>query len=45
MLLIELLLTFRRDVVVTGVCRMNEVNPRPSRLWVTVFGRVYRLGM
>jgi len=32
MLLIELLLTFRRDVVVSGVCRMNEVNPRPSRL-------------
>jgi len=35
-------------VVVTGVRRTNEVNPRPARLAhgrVTVFGRVYRLGM
>jgi len=31
-----------------GVRRMNEVNPRRARLvlgWVTVFGRVYHLGM
>jgi len=38
----------RRGVVVSGVRRMNEVNPRRARLvlgWVTVFGRVYRLGM
>ena len=35
-------------VVVSGVRRMNEVNPRRARLvpgWVTVFGRVYHLGM
>ena len=35
-------------VVVSGVRRMNEVNARRARLvpgWVTVFGRVYRLGM
>ena len=35
-------------VVVSGVRRMNEVNARRSRLvpgWVTVFGRVYHLGM
>jgi len=39
---------WRRGVVVSGVCRMNEVNARRARLvpgWVTVFGRVYRLGM
>jgi len=33
---------------VSGVRRMNEVNPRRARLvlgWVTVFGRVYHLGM
>jgi len=38
----------RRCVVVSGVRRMNEVNARRARLvpgWVTVFGRVYRLGM
>jgi len=38
----------RADVVVSGVRRMNEVNPRRARLvlgWVTVFGRVYCLGM
>jgi len=38
----------RRGVVVSGVRRMNEVNPRRARLvlgWVTVFGRVYHLGM
>ena len=38
----------RRGVVVSGVRRMNEVNPRPTRLvpgWVTVFGRVCHLGM
>jgi len=37
-----------RGVVVSSVCRMNEVNPRRARLvlgWVTVFGRVYYLGM
>jgi len=37
-----------RGVVVSGVCRMNEVNARRARLvpgWVTVFGRVYHLGM
>ena len=37
------------DVVVSGVCRMNEVNARlRARLvpgWVPVFGRVYHLGM
>ena len=35
-------------VVVSGVRRMNEVNPCRARLvlgWVTVFGRVYHLGM
>ena len=35
-------------VVVSGVIRMNEVNARRARLvpgWVTVFGRVYHLGM
>jgi len=39
---------WRRGIVVSGVCRMNEVNARRARLvpgWVTVFGRVYRLGM
>ena len=38
----------RRGVVVSGVRRMNEVNPRRAQLvpgWVTVFGRVYHLGM
>ena len=39
-----------RGVVVSGVRRMNEVNARPARLalvlrWMTVFGRVYHLGM
>jgi len=37
---------WRRGVVVSGVHRMNEVNPRLARLvpaWVTVFGRIYRL--
>ena len=37
-----------RGVVVSGVRRMNEVNPRRARLVlgsVTVFGRVYHLGM
>ena len=36
------------SVVVSGVRRMNEVNARRARLvpgWVTVFGRVYHLGM
>ena len=39
---------WRRGVVVSGVGRMNEVNARRARLlpgWVTVFGRVYHLGM
>ena len=39
---------WRRGVVVSGVRRMNEVNARRARLlpgWVTVFGRVYPLGM
>jgi len=39
---------WRRGVVVSGVRRMNEVNARRDRLlpgWVTVFGRVYHLGM
>jgi len=36
---------WRSGVVVSGVRRMNEVNPRRARLvpgWVTVFGRVYQ---
>jgi len=39
---------WRRGAVVSGVRRMNEVNARPARLvlgWVTVFRRVYHLGM
>ena len=39
---------WRRGVVVSGVRRMNEVNACRARLvpgWVTVFGRVYHLGM
>jgi len=35
-------------VVVSGVRRKNQVNRRRARLvlgWVTVFGRVYRLGI
>ena len=39
---------WRRGVVGSGVRRMNEVNARRARLvpgWVTVFGRVYHLGM
>jgi len=38
----------RRGVMVSGVRRMNEVNACRARLvagWVTVFGRVYHLGM
>ena len=34
--------------VASGVRHMNEVNVRRARLlpgWVTVFGRVYHLGM
>jgi len=41
-------LGWRRGVVVSGVRRMNDVNARRVRLvpgWVTVFGRVYHLGM
>jgi len=39
---------WRRGAVVSGVRRMSEVNARRARLvlgWVTVFGRLYRLGM
>jgi len=39
---------WRRGAVVSGVYRMNEVNARRAQLalrWVTVFGRVYQLGM
>ena len=39
---------WRRGVVVSGVRRMNEVNARRARLvpgWVTIFGRVYHLGV
>jgi len=41
---------WRRGVVVSGVRCVNEVNARRARLvgllgWVTVFGRVYHLGM
>ena len=39
---------WRRGVVLSGVRRMNEVNARRALLvrgWVTVFGRVYHLGM
>ena len=40
--------SWRRGVVVSGVRRMNEVNARRARLqlgWVTVFERVYHLGL
>jgi len=39
---------WRCGVVVSGIHRMNEVNARRARLvpgWVTIFGRVYHLGM
>jgi len=39
---------WRRGMVVSGIRRMNEVNARRARLvpgWVTVFGRVYHIGM
>ena len=39
---------WQRGAVVSGVRRMNEVNARRAQLvpgWVTVFGRVYYLGM
>ena len=39
---------WRRGVVVSGIRRMNEVNACRARLvpgWVTVFGRIYHLGM
>ena len=39
---------WRPGVLVSGVRRMNEVNARRARLvpgWVTVFGRVYHLGV
>jgi len=39
---------WRRGVVASGVRRMSKVNARRARLvrgWVTVFGRVYHLGM
>jgi len=41
-------LGWRRGAVVSGVRRTNEVNARRARLQlgrVTVFGRVYHLGM
>jgi len=45
----ELHREFRRPLnVVYGVRRINEVNARRARLvpgWVTIFGRVYHLGM
>ena len=47
-IIIITLLGWRRGVVVSGVRRMNKVNARRARLvpgWVTVFGRVYHLGM
>ena len=37
-----------RGVVASGVRRVNKVNARRARLvlgWVTVFGRVYDLGV
>ena len=40
--------SWRRGGVVGGVRRMNEVNARRARVvpgWVTVFERVYHLGM
>jgi len=40
--------TLYNIAVVSGVRRMNEVNALRARLvpgWVTVFGRVYYLGM
>jgi len=45
---VESMSCWRRGVVVSGVRRINEVNARRARLvlgWVTVFGRVYHLGM
>jgi len=42
------LVGWRRGVVVSGVRRINEVNPRRAPLvlgWVTVFGQVYHLDM
>jgi len=39
---------WRHGVVVSGVRRKNKVNAHRARLvlgWVTVFGRVYHLGM
>jgi len=44
----KLQLCWRRGIVVSGVHHMNEVNARRARLVpkrVTVFGRVYHLGM
>jgi len=41
-------LGWQHGVAVSGVCRMNEVNPRRAQLvlgWVTVFGWVYYLSM
>ena len=39
---------WRRGVVVSGVRRTNEVNPRRAGLvpgWVTVFGQAYRFDL
>jgi len=44
----DTVIRWRRGVVVSGVRRVNEVNPRRARLvlgWVTIFGPVYHLGM
>ena len=44
----SVLLSWQRGGVVSSVRRMNQVNPRRARLvlgWVTIFGRVYHLGM
>jgi len=44
----SVLLSWRRGGVVSSVRRMNQVNPRRARLvlgWVTIFWRVFHLGM
>ena len=48
MIIVRVQCGWRRGVVVSGVRLMIEVNARLARLVfgrVTVFGRVYRLGM
>jgi len=47
-LLVLRLHSWWHGLVVSGVRRTNEVNARQAQLvpgWVTVFGRVYHLGM